>query len=426
MGPISGSRASTSWPASSGVEELEDLETDLIARARGVPAGGGGPVREDDHRGARVPGESQERRISPRAAVVPDHPLAAGAQRAVMPAQADAEPVRHDVLVEADGVTGGEDARDAGIALPEVGRREGQEVVDGRSDGAGAGERAEIPIVRGFSVAVVRGRQAGGHLLGERDPGVVHSQRLRDPLDDELLVGHGRGPLEEVAEQAHAQVRVLVSGVHGPFQAVGLEEIVQAVGAVIGVRVVGLAGQEVGGEPGKTGAVRRQVAEEDFLVGAAGRGAVLGEVEPDRVVQPEHALLGEVGQEERGEDLGDGADLVDGVAAGLPLDVPGDPAIPEHRLLLAVDDADGEPGRLGLGQVLLDDLVDGRGAGGIERRSGAPRQQAGDEKDGERATHDYASAYQNQKSGIRHQSSDISTGKRPVYRGDMPVKRLRR
>jgi hypothetical protein len=78
-----------------------------------------------------------------------------------------------------------------------------------------------------------------------------------------------------------------------------------------------------------------QVAQGDLAVPEGrhpGRGR---QVAGQRLVQTDQALLGQVGQQQPGEHLGDGADLKDRAAVGRVLGVGAEATVPDHALLTA-------------------------------------------------------------------------------------------
>jgi hypothetical protein len=83
-----------------------------------------------------------------------------------------------------------------------------------------------------------------------------------------------------------------------------------------------------------------QVAQGDLPV-PEGRYPYPGwQVAGQRIVEIDDALLGQVGQQQPGEHLGDGADLEDRAAIGEILGVGADPTIPDHVLLAALQASD--------------------------------------------------------------------------------------
>ena len=66
-----------------------------------------------------------------------------------------------------------------------------------------------VPVRRHPELRVVPFREMLAHPRREGDPGVVHPQRLQDPLLDERLVRHAGAPRQGLPEEADPQVRVL-------------------------------------------------------------------------------------------------------------------------------------------------------------------------------------------------------------------------
>jgi hypothetical protein len=64
------------------------------------------------------------------------------------------------------------------------------------------------------------------------------------------------------------------------------------------------------------------------------------QVAGQRILQPDQALLGQVGQQQPGEHFGDGADLKDRAATGGVLGAGADAAIPNHALRAALQAPD--------------------------------------------------------------------------------------
>jgi hypothetical protein len=77
------------------------------------------------------------------------------------------------------------------------------------------------------------------------------------------------------------------------------------------------------------------VAQGELLAVMAGHPHRGRQVAAERVVQADHAVFHQVGQEQPGEHLGDGADLQDRAAVGEDLGAGADAAIPDQALLAA-------------------------------------------------------------------------------------------
>ena len=142
---------------------------------------------------------------------------------------------------------------------------------------------------------------------------LVKTERLRDPLDEELVERLSPEHLHEATEDDEGGVvvgeRVARSEELGQLAQRGdvpLECVVAAAGV----------GEDVALE---AGGVREQVPGREDLRGLRVADDQLGEVVEERLVEVEEAVVDELHHQRRGPDLGDGADLEHGV--GVDLDV---------------------------------------------------------------------------------------------------------
>jgi len=135
--------------------------------------------------------------------------------------------------------------------------------VHGAAERAGAGERVQVPVGDRGAGRVVPRREARAQRGRERDRGLAHVERAEDAVGDEPLVGHARLGGERVAEEADADVGVLVPGARVARELVVGEEGEQARAVVVGVRVGGVRGREVVGEARQAGVLSGEVGEGD-------------------------------------------------------------------------------------------------------------------------------------------------------------------
>ena len=119
------------------------------------------------------------------------------------------------------------------------------------------------------------------------------------------------------------------------------QELVQQLGRVPRVLVVGIRGHEIRWTQWQAGRVRRQVEQRDLAIAAAQEGQVLRRQQlRDRIVERDFAALHHVRQQQRSEHLGDRADVEDGIAAHRSLVVRSHRPVRDDSPARRIDDAD--------------------------------------------------------------------------------------
>jgi len=158
------------------------------------------------------------------------------------------------------------------------------------------------------------GRPPTFHGLGQIDPGIGHAERLRDARSQQVPVA-GAGPQRQcLAQQPVAHVRVLVPASRAAIEFERRQELVQQLGRVAGVFVVGIGGHEIRWTQWQAG--RIQVEQSDFAIAEPEATRALP-VEPlrDRIIERNFASVHQVRQQQRSEHFRDRADVEDGIAA---------------------------------------------------------------------------------------------------------------
>ena len=156
------------------------------------------------------------------------------------------------------------------------------------------------------------GRDARAVGLGDRHAGVRQAQGCRDAVADQLLVGQAGPTREDVAEQAAAEVGVAKARTRRAAQPYRLERRVQVVDREAGEGVVAVAhglrpeALRRAPQPDRVGG---QVGPRDLAPPVGGDGDGRRHPGADRLVERDEPLLGQHGPRQRGEHLGDRADL---------------------------------------------------------------------------------------------------------------------
>ncbi len=262
-------------------------------------------------------------------------------------------------------------ARPSPASGSEVRIEEAQQVGHRRADRSRPGQRREGPTRHRQAPSGVAGTQAPLLFLGEADGGgVAEPQRRAEVVPHGVPVVESQTAGEDVPEHAHADdgfgvlSRRRVLGVVAPQE--GPEQL-RAVVAV-GVGRVLLWGPQVRRVVRHAGGVRRELLERD-AASALIREERLGEQLLQGRIEPRLAPVHQQGEEGAGEDLGEKAQLVQGIRGG------GCPLVTEglHVVHSAVGDAHAQCRRGGRAQVApggVEDCLGGR-AGGIRHGRGA-------------------------------------------------------
>ena len=106
-----------------------------------------------------------------------------------------------------------------------------QQVVRRRTKRAGAGKRRKVPVRDGRKARVVAARQTLLHRARKRDARVVHAERRANARDDELLVAPAAAQLEDMAEQAEAEIGIFVMLARLEAELVVRQVVVEPLGA---------------------------------------------------------------------------------------------------------------------------------------------------------------------------------------------------
>lgn len=204
-----------------------------------------------------------------------------------------------------------QDPFEIGFRGSHVGLQEEQHVIQARPQAAGSPDRLRgMPVRHDLALAVALHHPLR-HLALEGVAGPVHPEGLQDPLAEQLRVGGAGGPGQGVAQEPEAQVRVLALGARLPAELVALEEVVEHLDRVVGVRVRHVGRNVVVGEAGQAGVVGGQVQQGDGTVAAGRHRNAVGKVTGNRVVEGHLAPGHHVGQERAGEGLVDRSHLED-------------------------------------------------------------------------------------------------------------------
>ena len=118
-----------------------------------------------------------------------------------------------------------------------------------------------------------------------------------------------------MSQKPHAQVGVFVMRSRFVTQFMMIQKIIEFRGGIIGVRILGIGGIEVVGEPRQSRRVGGQVQQRDFM--ALKRRDVdpfRRQVDLEGIGEFHFPLEDPVGQQRDGEDFGDGTDLIDRAA----------------------------------------------------------------------------------------------------------------
>ena len=229
-------------------------------------------------------------------------------------------------------------------------------------------ERGNIPVGDDVTLGVVSEREPVAHRRRQGNASIPHAEGIEEPPPVERFEVESCAQRERVPEQPDAEIRVFVLRADVARQRVRREKGVHRLRRVVGERVGRILRTEVRGHARKSRRLRREVEQSDLTPVALGDLHRGGKVFRDGIVEAHLAARHHVGEQGRGEGLGDGADLehavrVEGTrGAGRTVR---DDAAAATGLEHADDDTGGE---LGI-HALLDDCVNGRvgGDGGLLR-----------------------------------------------------------
>lgn len=329
---------------------VEQMATDV------VDAQFGRRVGQDDDTHLGLGQEADERPVAAGATIVPDHLVLAGLGD---------EPAEAGVLAAADGLAlaqGKPESRRQRRALP-VHRRleDGQHVVGARIERAEAGQRRHVPVGRFVERLVVTGRLARLLYRRKRDDGVLQAERRGDAVADQARI-IGAGMLcQHMAEQAVAEVGIFEFATDIARQRVAREEAVELVDGVVRIRIATVLGREIIRQARQAGHVGGEIAQGDLAAPALWHGDASGQVFGDGIVERHFALRRHLCQRQRGENLGDGTDLEDGVAVDRARIVGAKAAMRDDAPAVGVDNADDDAEALFFDvDALLKDTVDFR------------------------------------------------------------------
>ena len=150
------------------------------------------------------------------------------------------------------------------------------------------------------------------------------------------------------------------------------------VDAVVGIGIFKIGGLEIVGQARQTRGVGGEIGQGDLAAPALGHGHRFGQISGDRVIQLDLAAPNHFGKQQRGEGLGDRADLEHGVAvdgAGIKSAAAAmrDDA-PASRTKRADDDAEALPLLVdALGENALDLGIGGKVRGNLHRNRNGHR-----------------------------------------------------
>ena len=194
-----------------------------------------------------------------------------------------------------------------------------------RVQAAGRGQRAQVPAGDGPPAGVpLRHPVAGRRRHLERRVG--QAERRADPLGHQRLIRRPSGLPEQVAEQAVPVVGVGVGvrpGRGAQRPAGGPDQ------PGVGIARVGIAQMAQRGPP-QPGRQPRQPRGVGSQIGQGYRARPPGQVADRGLGQPHLTAFGHVGEQQRGEDLGQRPDLEDGPRASAAEPAEGRVAVPHH------------------------------------------------------------------------------------------------
>ena len=189
--------------------------------------------------------------------------------------------------------------------------QEGQQLLGGRSDRPGAGERGEGPVT-GWPHGLIIALGKSPHLLPrEGDDRVVHAERTGDPFRDKIRIVALRRASEQIAEQAKSEVRIFKLAADVARQLITREKVEQALLAVVGIGNLRLAARHIVRQPRQARAVGREVAKCDLAPAALGHARAGWQIFFGRIVERDFAFRDHVGEDQGGEDLRHRSDLED-------------------------------------------------------------------------------------------------------------------
>ena len=156
-------------------------------------------------------------------------------------------------------------------------------------------------------------RQVLVHPWRQRDSRVIHAQRIEDSFLYQRLVGFSRSHRQRLAQQADAEIRVFELGADVARELIPAKEFEHLLDRVVGVGIHRIRGLHVVGQARQSRRLLREVDQRDGFPVALGHAHAVAQMFRDRVVEIHLAAIGHVGQEDRGEDLGDGTDFEHGI-----------------------------------------------------------------------------------------------------------------
>jgi hypothetical protein len=147
----------------------------------------------------------------------------------------------------------------------------------------------------------VAARQALLHRAREGDARVVHSERRANARDDELLIAFAGAELEDMAQQAEAQIGIFVMLARLEAELVVRQAVVEPLGRVIDVRIVRIFRREVRRHPRQARCVGRKIKQRDWRAFEIGHPDAGRQIFRRRVVRRHLAAQHHVGEQQRGE-----------------------------------------------------------------------------------------------------------------------------
>ena len=119
-------------------------------------------------------------------------------------------------------------------------------------------------------------------------------------------------------EQAEAEIGVFVVRTRIELQRVSGKKVVKPFDSIIRVRIVLVLRREIEGHSGQAGRIGRQIEQGDPFSALRGHFYVTGQKLRYRVLERDFAARRHFGEQQRGEHLGDGADLEHGIGVERP------------------------------------------------------------------------------------------------------------
>lgn len=236
-----------------------------------------------------------------------------------------------------------------------------QEIIGGGENAASGGEGLKFPRRARFAGIVVSHSEVEFRFGREGEARVIHVQRAADAIHDEGFEVSAGLERDSVAEEGGAEIGVFEFGARVTGELVLRKEGIHLLNGERFILLLSVFAGHFGIE-GQSGGVSGEIEEGDLFAAVSGKLNGGGEIFGDGIVEAHFAALNHVLQEKHGECFGDRADEEDGVGIDGIGDTVVERAGGEDLAAVFIDEAD-DDGGVGVGEIVVEELLDGRGVG---------------------------------------------------------------